>query len=170
MLDIQQQKRFCKARRDAIARDFSRLNPEQQKAVLTTEGPLLLLAGAGAVALAVCLSWRPWCPVNKKIWTSTFVLASAAYSYFALALFYWIIDVKGCRRWTFFFRVIGMNAITIYMLMRIVDFHGLSRFFLSGVAGWGGKPWETLVFMAGKIVIEWLLLWYLYRNKTFLRV
>jgi hypothetical protein len=41
---------------------------------------------------------------------------------------------------------------------------------LARIAGWGGKPWETLVFMAGKIAIEWLLLWYLYRNKTFLRV
>ena len=129
----------------------------------------LFLAGAGVVALVLCLSWEPWCPVNKKIWTSTFVLASAAYSYFALALFYWIVDVKGYRRWTFFFRVIGMNAITIYMLMRIVDFYGLSRFFLSGVADLGDKPWQTLVFMTGKVAIEWLLLWYLYRNRTFLR-
>ena len=129
----------------------------------------LLLAGSGFVALAACLAWQPWCPVNKKIWTSTFVLAAAAYSYFALALFYWIIDVRGFRRWTFFFRVIGMNAITIYILMRIVDFAGISKFFFSGIANMGDKPWQVLVLTIGRIAIEWLLLLYLYRKKTFLR-
>ena len=129
---------------------------------------LLLAAGLGALALTFC--WMPWCPVNKKIWTSTFVLASAAYALFALALFYWIIDVRGWRRWAFFFRVIGMNAITIYLLMRIVQFRAISKFFFSGVAGLGEGAWPNVVLITGQILLEWLLLWWLYRKSTFLKV
>ena len=129
---------------------------------------LLLAAGLGALVLTYC--WMPWCPVNKKIWTSTFVLASAAYAFFALAIFYWIIDVLGWRRWTFFFRVIGMNAITIYLLMRVVPFRSISNFFFSGVAGLGEGSWPNVVLITGQILVEWLLLWWLYRKDTFLRV
>ena len=129
---------------------------------------LLLAAGVGALVLTFC--WMPWCPVNKKIWTSTFVLASAAYAFFALALFYWIIDVLGWRRWAFFFRVIGMNAITIYLMMRFVQFRAISKFFFSGVAGLGEGTWPTVALITGQILVEWLLLWWLYRKDTFLRV
>ena len=130
----------------------------------------LILLAAGAAALVIMFCWMPWCPVNKKIWTSTFVLASAAYSFFAIALFYWIIDVKGFRKWTFFFRVIGMNSITIYVMVRFVNFGSISRFFFSGVAGFGGKEWSELVIAAGMIAIEWLVLLFLYRKNTFLKV
>lgn len=130
----------------------------------------LVLAGCAAVALAACFAWSPWCPVNKKLWTSTFILAAGAYSFAALALFYWIIDVKGWRRWTFFFRVIGMNSITIYLLMRVVGFRSISKFFLSGVAGLGSGDWRELVLALGTVAAEWLVLLYLYRKNTFLKV
>ncbi len=129
-----------------------------------------ILVGAGAAALVLTFAWMPCCPVNKKLWTATFVLASAAYSFSVLAAFYWIVDVKGFRRWTFFFRVIGMNSITIYVMVRFMGFPSISRFFFSGVAGLGGKAWESLVFAAGTIAVEWLVLLFLYRKNTFLKV
>jgi predicted acyltransferase len=130
----------------------------------------LLLVAAAAVSAGLSLALARWCPINKKLWTPTFVLAAGGYSFAMLALFYWIIDVKGWRRWTFFFRVIGMNSITIYLLMRIVPFNSLSKFFFSGVAGLGSGAWPAVVLVSGQIIIEWLLLLYLYRKETFLRV
>ena len=130
----------------------------------------LILLGAGLVALVLTFAWKPWCPVNKKIWTATFVLASASYAFILLAVFYWIIDVKGFRRWTFFFRVIGLNSITIYVAMRFVGFSQMSRFFFGGIAGFGDKDWSAFVFAMGTVAIEWLVLLFLYRKKTFLKV
>jgi len=130
----------------------------------------LVLLGAGALSLALVFAAQPWCPVNKKIWTSTFVLAAASYSFFALAAFYWIIDVRGCRRWSFFFRVIGMNSITIYLLMRVVGFGSISRFFFSGFAGLCNADGSRFILAMGQVAVEWLVLLYLYRKQTFLRV
>ena len=130
----------------------------------------LLLLAAALVSLAICLVWMPWCPVNKKIWTSTFILAAGAYSFAALALFYWIVDVLVWRRWMFFFRVIGMNSITIYMLMSFVGFAAMSKRFFAGVASWGNDPWAAFIYSMGQVVIEWLVLLYLYRKNTFLKV
>ncbi len=130
----------------------------------------LILLGAGLAALALTFAWRPWCPVNKKIWTATFVLASASYAFILLAVFYWIIDVKGFRRWSFFFRVIGLNSITIYVAMRFVGFSQMSRFFFGGIAGFGDKDWSSFVFAMGAVAIEWLVLFFLYRKNTFLKV
>ena len=130
----------------------------------------LILLGAGLAALALTFAWMPWCPVNKKIWTGTFVLASASYAFILLSVFYWIIDVKGFRRWSFFFRVIGLNSITIYVAMRFVGFSQMSRFFFGGIAGFGDKDWSAFVFAMGTVAIEWLVLLFLYRKNTFLKV
>ena len=130
----------------------------------------LLLVGAGAVCAVLALAWEPWCPINKKLWTSTFVLAAGAYSLAMLALFYWIVDVRGWRRWTFFFRVIGMNALAIYLLQRVVDFQFTVKFFLSGVAGLGDANWNAFVLALGQVALGWLVLYFLYRKNVFFKV
>ncbi len=69
----------------------------------------LLLYGLAGIALG--LIWGIWHPIVKKLWTSSFVLFSSGLCFVLLALFYWVIDVKGYRKWAFFLKVIGMNAI-----------------------------------------------------------
>ena len=84
-------------------------------------------------------------------------------------LFYTIIDVIGLRAWAFFFVVIGVNAITIYVASRIIPFSEISRFLLGGAARLSGSFGPVLLAI-GTLVLEWLLLLYLYRNRIFLRV
>ena len=125
---------------------------------------------AAAALLAVGLVWSLWFPINKKLWTSSFVLVVGAYSVALFAIFYWIIDVKGWKKWAFFFQVIGLNSITIYMLQRIVPFSSINRFFLGGVADLCPEPVGRVILAVGYIFWSWLVLWFLYKKKVFLKV
>ncbi|MBN1509677.1 MAG: DUF5009 domain-containing protein [Sedimentisphaerales bacterium] len=127
------------------------------------------LAIAGVVSLIVGLLWAQVFPIIKILWTSSYVLFAGGWSLLLLALFYWVIDVKGCRRWAFFFVVIGTNAITIYFLQRFVDFEGITEFFLGGIARHAGLI-GPLVLPFGALMIRWLLLHFLYRHRVFLKV
>ena len=126
---------------------------------------VLLISGVSLVLIALLLS--PVYPIIKKIWTVPFNMLTSGISFLLLAIFYYIIDVKMWRGWILFFRVIGLNSITIYMGYRILDFP--SEFFLGSImklAGPYGAPIEWL----GVILLEWLMLYYLYKKKIFLRV
>ena len=128
---------------------------------------LLLFLGIGLLAVAVALSTVY--PVIKNIWTVPFTMLTAGVSFLLLALFYFIIDVKGWKKGTLFFRVIGLNSITIYLGTRIIDFDHTSEFLLGWVAGPAGEFGPVLILI-GVIAAEWLLLYYLYRNRIFLKV
>ena len=128
------------------------------------------MIAAAAVMLAIGLLWSNWMPINKKLWTSSFVLVAGAYSLALFAVFYWVVDVKMWRRWTFFFRIVGMNAITVYLLQRIVDFDAVSKFFVSGVAVLLPPAWAGVLVATGHLAVCWLLLWFLYRKGVFLKV
>lgn len=129
----------------------------------------LAIAGAALVAFALILS--PVYPIIKAAWTVPFNLLTAGISSLLLSLFYFTIDVKN---WTkgiagykiLFFKVIGMNSITIYLAVNIIGFHQISKFF----TGFLAAPLGEWVVILGSIVIEWLLLYYLYTKKIFLRI
>ena len=108
-------------------------------------------------------------PIIKKAWTATFDIYAAGISFILLALFYLVIDVWGLRKWSFAFRVIGLNSITIYLGTRMIDFDATSKFWFGGLARLSGTA-GVLVLEAGVIVVEWLVLYFLYKKKVFLRV
>jgi predicted acyltransferase len=130
---------------------------------------VLGLAAAGAVCLGAGWLWGLWFPIVKNIWTSSFVLFAGGWSLLLLALFYGIIDVVRLRAWAYFFVVIGANAITIYVLVGIVDFEKIAQFFVGGIRAHAGA-WGKVVYRAAIVIVEWLFLLYLYRKRLFLRV
>lgn len=129
----------------------------------------LYLFVAGIAGLALGLIWGIWHPIVKKIWSSSFVLASSGVCFLLLALFYWIIDVKGKTKWTYPLKVIGMNAITAYVLSHVINFPEVSKFILFGLESSAGSYYPMLTSIGG-FGILYLLLWYMYKNNTFIKV
>jgi predicted acyltransferase len=135
-------------------------------------GPWKKTAGlivAGAACLAGGYSWGETFPIIKILWTSSFVLVAGGWSLLLLALFYLVIDVLGWRWWAFFFVVIGLNAITIFVAPRFIDFNKMATFFLGGVIS-RTDVWGPVIAVAGALACKWIFLWVLYRQKLFLRV
>ncbi len=130
----------------------------------------LYMALAAVAMLVLGLVWSLDFPVNKSLWSSSFVLVVGAYSLGLFALFYYLIDVRGWKKWTKFFEVIGLNSITIYMAQRIIPFGSVNGFFLDGLAGHLPPAAGDLILSIGYFVLCWLFLWFLYKKKIFLKV
>jgi len=128
------------------------------------------LLGAGAIFAPLGFLWGDYFPIIKNLWTSSFVLVAGGFSLLLLGLFYLVIDVWKFRAWSFFFVVIGMNAITIYMAQNIIPFRDIMQFFLVGVLPLLSETVRPIVAAAGVLAVKWLFLLHLYRTKTFLRV
>ena len=130
----------------------------------------LILFGSAVALIASGLLLSISQPIVKALWSSSFVLVAGGYSAAMLAVFYWIIDVKGWKGWTFFFTVIGMNSITIYMAQRIVNFGGIASFFFGGIAAQLPPAGHAVCQCAAYVLVCWLFLWFLYRQRVFLKV
>ncbi len=126
------------------------------------------LAASGVACLLGGWLWSFAIPIIKHIWTSSMILWSGGWCLLLLALFYWVIDVKGYRRWAFFFIVIGMNAIVAYM-SDLLPWPQISAIFFGGLAKHLGIFGPVLLTF-GALGILWLALYYMYRNRTFIRI
>lgn len=123
---------------------------------------------AGLILLVTGYIWGQFFFISRNVWTSSFVLYTSGWSLLAMALFYWIIDVKGYKKWTFFFVVIGMNAITIWVGQTFIDFKFTSEAVFLGMSKYFGIL-QPLFLAISILMIKWLFLWFLYRNRIFLK-
>lgn len=149
------------------------LKNERQSGYVKVAG----MVAAGAMCLALAWLWNSpfsWFsyvtfPINKNLWTSSFVLRCAGLSLWFLAVFYLVIDVWHFQWWAFPFIVIGSNSILIYMAPRFIDFDHAAHFFFDGLLRNTGA-YQPLLWESSIVLLKWLLLYLFYRKKIFLRV
>ena len=128
------------------------------------------LVVAGLFCLAIAFLWSLHFPINKHLWSSSFIMLTGGLSFLLLSLFYWIIDILQYQRWTFFFIVIGLNSITVYLAYRFVNFNYTSKLLFEGFYIGAAEKWHPVFESLGAWVLVWLFLYFLYRFKIFLKV
>ncbi|MHC4543652.1 MAG: acyltransferase family protein [Planctomycetota bacterium] len=139
---------------------------------------ILVFLGIGTLALGAL--WGGWFfgigkfyaglfPIIKRLWTSSFVLFAAGLSYLLLAVFYLVIDVWNFKKWAYGFVVIGTNAIFVYMLTHLVNFRPIASRFVVGLNQFVG-PWKDFTHAVAAFALVWLILFWMYRKKSFIKV
>lgn len=129
-----------------------------------------ILAIAGVAFLIIAQVWNLDFPINKNLWTSSFVMQVGGLSLLLMAFFYYIIDVLGYQKWSFYFRVIGMNSILIYVSGHFIKWNYTNNGFFGWIGQLIGDPFNAVAMAITFVMVKWLFLYYLYQKKTFLRV
>jgi len=114
--------------------------------------------------------WNIAFPINKLLWSSSYVCVVGGLSLLLFTLFYLVIDIWKVRKWTTFFVVIGMNSITIYLAQGIIDFKYSARFLFGGLYTLFPHSWQIFAGAVGYFTAAWLFLYFLYKKKLFLKV
>jgi predicted acyltransferase len=151
----------------------------------TPERKAAMLALGGAAAVIIGQVWDIAFPINKNLWTSSYAFFTAGAGALLLAACYWLIDVKGWRRGTTPLVILGVNAITLFVVSGLLV-KTLALFRVAGPDGreisashWAYLHWfvpfadpknASLLYAIANLVILFGLLWWMYRRRIFLRV
>ncbi len=143
------------------------------------------LLGAGAAAAAIGALWHLLMPINKSLWTSSYVLLTAGLASICLGTVYWLVDVRGWKRWTVPARVLGRNAITAYVLAgiaaRLINLAKVTGpdgipvtlkawIHESLFASWLGDINASLAYAIAFVIAIWLIMLPLYRMRMYIRI
>jgi predicted acyltransferase len=144
----------------------------------------IVMLAFGAVAMIFGRSLHGFFPINKNLWTSTYVIFTSGFAMVSLAICYWLADIKGWRKWSMPFLVFGMNAIAAFTFATFVakcsvifrltadgarnSWHGwfYDRFFEPLASPYNASLLFALFFVA----LCWLPMWLLYRRRVFIKV
>lgn len=128
---------------------------------------------AGVIGVLVGYTLNPITPIIKRICTSSFVIASGGWTFLALALSYWLIDIKKWRKGVLFFAIVGMNPLFIYLFAHIggAEFiRNVVQPFTNSLLGWMGElPKETFTSLIVLFAL-WYLCYWLYRKYIFIKI
>ena len=143
---------------------------KQDKALIVQRlfilGTIILFAG-------LLLSYG--CPINKKIWSSTFVLTTCGFASLLLALLRWMMDIQGQRRWTLFFESFGVNPLYLYVqadvLAVLLEFSGVSAFiYMDLLRPLFGNFGGSLAFALFFVLLNWFPGYLLYKRRTYIKL
>ncbi len=131
----------------------------------------IVLVISSLVLLAVARFWALAFPINKNMWTSSFVLYAGGWSVLLFAVFYLVIDVAGFKKWSSPFIWIGANSILIYLAAHgLVNFEATAAFLFGGVINFVAIIWQPVWLAVGIALVQLALLYFLYRKKWFVRI
>jgi predicted acyltransferase len=142
------------------------------------------LAVAGALLLVLGFALDPWLPINKKLWTSTFVLWSGGVSLLTLASVHAIVEIAGWRAWNIPLRVFGTNALFAFVISSLVtaSFDAIHIYegsvavsihqhvYRTAFATWLAPVNASLAYAVAIVVLNGAVLFPLYRRKIFIRL
>ena len=134
---------------------------------------IVWLAGLGAAAVAAGFALTAVSPMIKRICTSSFVIASGGFCLLALALSYWLIDVRKWNKWAVFLNIVGMNSLFIYLFTEsggTVWIRKLVWPFTMAFAGWIGElPAEIFTSLAAWAIL-WYMCYWLYKKRIVIKI
>jgi len=162
----------------ALAGHWLRSNrPPQRKAVG--------LLGMGTLGLLAGKMLHPWFPINKSLWTSSYVIFTAGFAMVLLGLCYWLVEVKGYRRWGKPFEIFGMNAIAVFTLASLVGKASVSwkvalpdgrlvflkTYLFERLFAPLASPINASLLFALTYILFWLaVMWVLHRKRIFIKI
>lgn len=131
---------------------------------------VLILVGSGIGCILLGNLWGLHFVINKHLWSSSFILVTGGLNLLALAIFYLVIDVWGFKKWSFFLVVIGLNSLAIYIAGQFIPFQEPVDRLLNGFYQISSEPVQQFLAISGKLTLEWLVLFFLYKKRIFFKV